>query len=245
MCCSYLVFGQVESDTLWSIWKNENRPTVERISALENTSKIYQNTNSDTTLILLNQVIQIAQQTDNKEELRDATELLYQVYKKELSKTQKDYKAELDKIQFNSRRNQFLIVGLTLLLGLATGFYVRKKYRYFLETQINLLKKIEELKEKLATQTISSTGKRKELSLDKTKIETAINNKIGESSWLILNLIFENPSISNKEIAEKVSLSIEGVSSSLRRMYTAFDVKGKGNKKVTLLMKAVNISVQD
>ena len=254
--------------------------------SLINIGTIYKKNNPDSTIILLNQAVQIAEETNNKEELLDATELLYQVYQakgehkkalemhkifhalqdsmhsvqnqkavlyyeykikreKELLEKEIVYEQKLRKTQRRNQRSQFLIIGITTLLGLAIGFYLRKKYRRILVKREKLLQKVERLNEKLATQTVSSVGKRKELNLDKDKIETAIDNKIGESSWLILNLIFENPSISNREIAEKVSLSVEGVSSSLRRMYTAFGIKGKGNKKVTLLMEAVNISVQD
>ncbi len=254
--------------------------------SLINFGGIYQNTNPDTTIILLNQAVQIAEKTKNTAELRDATELLYQVYqaegqykkalemhetfnklqasmhslqnqkaifayeyklkhKKELLESQVEYEQKLREIKLRNQHNQFLIIGSILLLALITGFYLKKKYSHILKRRTELLNEVEVLKEKLAKQTVSSSGSRKELSLDKGKIEKAINSKIGESSWLILNLIFENPSISNKEIAEKVSLSIEGVSSSLRRMYSTFEVKAKGNKKVTLLMKAVNISVQD
>ena len=254
--------------------------------SLINFSAVYQNTNPDTTILLLNQAIQIAKKTKNTEEFRDATELLYQVYQakgqdkqalemhkvfhklqdsmlsvqnqkavlvheykvkyeKELLENQLEYEQKLRKTQSRSRRHQFLIIGSILLLALFSGFYIKKKYQDILNKREALLNKVEVLKEKLATQTVSTAGNQKEFKLDKNKIEVAIGNKIGESSWIILNLIFENPSISNKEIAEKASLSVEGVSSSLRRMYTAFSIKATGNKKVTLLMKAVNISIQD
>ena len=52
----------------------------------------------------------------------------------------------------------------------------------------------------------------------------------------------KNLSISNKEIARQVSLSVEGVSSSLRRMYTSFGVKDANNKRIALVMKARNLS---
>jgi len=254
--------------------------------ALINFGRIYQNSNPDTARVLLNQALIIAEKTNNKEELRDATELLYKVYqekgeykkalemheifhalqdsilsvqnqkailsheykiksKEEILKNQIVYEQKLRETQLHSQRNLFLIIGFVLLVGIVTGLYIRDRHRRILQKRNQLIQKVEKLKGKLATQSVSSVKKRKELNLNKAKIEAAIDNKIGESSWLILNLIFENPSISNKDIAEKVSLSVEGVSSSLRRMYTAFGIKSKGNKKVTLLMRAVTISVQD
>ena len=62
---------------------------------------------------------------------------------------------------------------------------------------------------------------------------------------MILNLILNKPSISNKEIAAEVSLSVEGVSSSLRRMYQAFEINSSSNKKITLIMKATRLSFED
>jgi len=264
--------------------ESENRKGIAR--SLINFGMVYQKTNLDTAILILNEAIQIAKETNNKEEICDATKLLSQVYQtkgeykkalemhqafseqqdsilslenqkailayefkikheKEILKNQVKYEQKLGETQLRNQRNQFLLFGSIILLGVVVGFTINKRYQTILKRREDLLNKVASLKEKLTAQTVSSVSKRKELSLDKDKIERAIGNKIGESSWIILNLIFENPSISNKEIAEKVSLSVEGVSSSLRRMYTAFGVKAKGNKKVTLLMRAVNISVQD
>mgnify|MGYP000983653683 CR=1 FL=1 len=44
------------------------------------------------------------------------------------------------------------------------------------------------------------------------------------------------------EIAKKVCLSIEGVGSSLRRMYVYFNIKESKYKKISLLLDAVRLS---
>ena len=46
----------------------------------------------------------------------------------------------------------------------------------------------------------------------------------------------------NKHIAEKANLSIDGVGSSLRRMYEYFEVHETKYKKIALLHKAIKIS---
>jgi hypothetical protein len=46
----------------------------------------------------------------------------------------------------------------------------------------------------------------------------------------------------NKEIAEKSNMSIDGIGSSLRRMYDYFEINETKYKKVSLIHKAVNIS---
>jgi hypothetical protein len=52
----------------------------------------------------------------------------------------------------------------------------------------------------------------------------------------------EDPVISNKEIAEKAFMSVDGIGSSLRRMYGYIDVKESKYKKISLLMEAIKIS---
>ncbi|MEZ4987811.1 MAG: AsnC family protein [Saprospiraceae bacterium] len=58
-----------------------------------------------------------------------------------------------------------------------------------------------------------------------------------------MSTLSHNPSISNKEIANEVNLSVEGVSSSLRRMYSTFGIgSASSNKKVALLLEAIRLS---
>jgi tetratricopeptide (TPR) repeat protein len=108
-----------------------------------------------------------------------------------------------------------------------------------------LLHQIELIKERAATQFISVEGRRKGMKLDKGKLETHLGTALGESSWNILTAIYEKPTISNREIAQQVFLSLEGVSSSLRRMYRSFEVTSGSSKnlKVALVTKAIKISL--
>lgn len=73
-----------------------------------------------------------------------------------------------------------------------------------------------------------------------------MERNLGDSSWTILNILFAAPSVSNKAIAEEVHLSLEGVSSSLRHMYKAFEVSSENNhnKKVALITRIVQISLR-
>ena len=45
----------------------------------------------------------------------------------------------------------------------------------------------------------------------------------------------------NRKIAEKSSISIDGIGSSLRRMYVYFEINETKYKKVALIHKVVNI----
>ena len=167
-------------------------------------------------------------------------------YEKKLEEIRINYEKE---IRDSQRRNENLIlifVGTITFAIFVFGFFMRNRKKSNLREKERLLQQIEDLKKKLSAQSLSTSKKdKKSFSLDKERLEKAINSKLGESSWKILNLIFETPSISNKDIAEKVSLSVEGVSSSLRRMYQAFEINSSSNKKITLIMKATRLSLDD
>ena len=78
--------------------------------------------------------------------------------------------------------------------------------------------------------------------LNKEKIQASINRKLNKTDWSVLNVLLQNPEASNKEISEKVFLSIDGIGSSLRRMYQFFDLKETKYKKVLLIKRAIEIS---
>jgi tetratricopeptide (TPR) repeat protein len=78
--------------------------------------------------------------------------------------------------------------------------------------------------------------------LGKEKIEKAINRKLNPTDWTVLNILLKQPDISNKEIAEKAFMSIDGIGSSLRRMYLYFDIKETKYKKIALIMEAIKAS---
>jgi len=160
-------------------------------------------------------------------------------------KTKSDLKKELIIIQNQSRNLVLFCFIIFSLVVLGLWYYFKNKEKQYLIVQEELLLELESLKKKFSVQAVSTPIHDKELlTLDRLKIEKAINSKLGKSSWTILNLIFSNPSISNKELAKEVSLSLEGLSSSLRRMYQTFDIPATSNKKVTLIIKAVRLSLK-
>lgn len=174
-----------------------------------------------------------------------ASELKYLEEKKAIE-SKLAYEKLLEENRSKNHRIPYVFMGLFALISTYLGFFFKRKYDQSIVEKKDLLNKIELLKEKLATQSVISTGKRRALALDKEKIEVSIGTKLGESAWMILNVIFKNPSISNKEISKEVSLSLEGVSSSLRRMYTSFDIQSaSSNKKIGLIMKAIRISMEE
>ena len=162
----------------------------------------------------------------------------------------KDYE---DKLQQNKAQNDkekaivkvtyeykiYFIIAFTIFLIILFGFIIRVKYlnnRKKLDSllaEINILKR----KEKLNLLVDSSN-----FELNQNKIEASINRKLNKTDWSVLNVLLNNPEASNKEISEKVFLSIDGIGSSLRRMYSFFKLKETKYKKVLLIKKAIEIS---
>lgn len=78
--------------------------------------------------------------------------------------------------------------------------------------------------------------------LNREKVEESIDRKLNETDWKVLQILLDDPMITNKEIASKAFLSEDGIGSSLRRMYEYFDVKETKYKKIALLMNAIKRS---
>jgi uncharacterized protein (DUF1778 family) len=78
--------------------------------------------------------------------------------------------------------------------------------------------------------------------LSKQKIDNYLNRELNQTDWNVLLILLDNPMVLNKEIAEKSNMSIDGIGSSLRRMYDYFGINETKYKKVALIHKAANIS---
>lgn len=81
-----------------------------------------------------------------------------------------------------------------------------------------------------------------ELQLDREKVNGAVDGKLNETDWSILEQLFDDASLTNPELARRVSRSREGVSSSLRKMYRLFDLPDSGNKRISLILCVAKIS---
>ena len=74
------------------------------------------------------------------------------------------------------------------------------------------------------------------------KLDNYLKRELNETDWNVLLILLDNPMVLNKEIAEKSNMSIDGIGSSLRRMYDYFGINETKYKKVALIHKAANIS---
>ena len=131
-----------------------------------------------------------------------------------------------------------LILGSLLLIGFI-GFIARKRILEQHQQKEDLLAEIERLKQKNNS---AVTLQAQKFQLVRSKIEASTNRKLNETDWNVLNILLDDPVISNKGIAEKAFLTVDGIGSSLRRMYVSFDIKQSKYKKISLLMEAIKIS---
>ena len=154
---------------------------------------------------------------------------------------------ELDKMSHQAELKEeanlrYILYTLLVLMLVSFGVYLRIRFIRKEAEKEALLKEIELLKVKTVVN-MSSTNSTQEVELNKEKIESAVDTTLNESDWNILTTLYENPTISNKELADKVALSLEGASSSLRKMYRLFDLKKtSGNQRIALIVEVTKIS---
>ena len=136
-------------------------------------------------------------------------------------------------------KKTFAITITATLLIFSLVFYFRSKIKKNQAKRELLLNEIERLKSNTSREIIVDSNK---FELNREKIEHAINRKLNVTDWKVLKILLEDPVITNKEIAEKVFMSVDGIGSSLRRMYEYFNIKESKYKKISLLLEGIKIS---
>ena len=129
-----------------------------------------------------------------------------------------------------------LIVGFGAVLVLLVMFILRmratqEKKRHQLLDEIQFLKSSEH---NMAIPTFES--------LNRDRIENSLGRSLNETDWNVLNLLLDDPTITNAKLAERACLSVDGIGSSLRRMYGYFDITETKYKKIALLHSAITSS---
>ena len=136
----------------------------------------------------------------------------------------------------------YFVISITILLVILLIYIFRMKNLKTRKELDALLLEINSLKRKEKLNLLVDASN---FELNKEKIQASINRKLNKTDWSVLNVLLNNPEASNKEISEKVFLSIDGIGSSLRRMYLFFELKETKYKKVLLIKKAIEISNND
>jgi len=118
-------------------------------------------------------------------------------------------------------------------------FYFNRNIKKNRKKRDELLQEIEKLKSNEDNNLVVNSN---EFQLLREKIEKFIDKTLNETDWNVLNILLKEPDITNKEIAEKAFMSVDGIGSSLRRMYVYFDIKESKYKKIALITKAIKAS---
>ncbi len=157
------------------------------------------------------------------------------------------YEAELKNekekaaIKTNQIRRIYSISIAALLLILGLIFYFVKANKKSRKIRSSLMSEIENLKKNTVNESAIYANK---FELDRQKIEHKIQRNLNETDWNVLTILLEDPVIPNAEIAEKAFMSVDGIGSSLRRMYEYFEIKESKYKKISLILEVIKITNQ-
>jgi len=130
-----------------------------------------------------------------------------------------------------------LVLGFVVMLGLLIT-YIVKIQRWHQNRRDKLLSQIDVLRSK---KTKKLAFEHSGIELDFDLLNQSLGRTLNETDCKVLNILLENPSITNKGISEIVHLSVDGIGSSLRRMYEYFGIKETKYKKISLLHTAMKI----
>ena len=133
-------------------------------------------------------------------------------------KIQKE-KAEAE-LKHQQKTYGIILGSIILIMGIL--FYFNRNIKKNRKKRDELLQEIEKLKSNDGQKLVLNSN---EFQLVREKIEKSIDKSLNETDWNVLNILLKEPDITNKEIAEKAFMSVDGIGSSLRRMYVYFDIK--------------------
>ena len=172
-----------------------------------------------------------------KNSFKVVREAVQNEYEAKLFESQLEHEQEKALLKVRQvKRSSFIIVFFTIVILIVLGFFFLRNKKSSQERNI-LLEEIKFLK----NQNLSVVSLDKFV-LNKEKIDCYINRVLNKTDWTILQILLDNPIAMNKEISEKSMLSVDGVGSSLRRMYDYFEIRDTKYKKIALLNKAIKIS---
>ena len=174
-----------------------------------------------------------------KNKLAIIREAIKKEYESKIQQNKIDFENRQAELKINQLKKIYGILLVSLILIFAIIFYAKSVINANHKKRDELLLELEQLKQKVIENGNLVT---QDFQLNKDKIEQVIQRKLNETDWLVLNLLLENPVISNKEIAVKAFMSVDGIASSLRRMYEYFNTKESKYKKISLIMDAIKYS---
>ena len=167
-----------------------------------------------------------------------ARETVKNEYKEILFEAKLNSEREKNKLRLNQVKKITSIIFISIVLVLLLIYFIALNNKKNNRRRDALLEQIKFLKDNKVAAILDSN----KLDLSKEKIDNHLDRVLNETDWNVLLILLDNPMVLNKEIAEKSNMSIDGIGSSLRRMYEYFEINETKYKKVSLIHKAVNIS---
>ena len=159
-------------------------------------------------------------------------------YEKILFESQLENEKEKNILKLNQIKKIAFIIFISIVLILLLIYFIVLNNKKSNRNRDALLEEIKFLKENKVNAILDSN----KFELSKQKIDNYLSRVLNETDWCVLLILLDNPMVLNKVIAEKSNMSIDGIGSSLRRMYEYFEINETKYKKVALIHKAVNIS---
>ncbi len=158
---------------------------------------------------------------------------------KELSKSKLRHGVELEKQEVIHIKEKYLLIGSALLLLTIVILYTIWRGGLYVHEKSRLLDQINALKDKKMISKIGVSEEIEHRKISKDSLMKQFGIKLNATDLAIIEELYKNPLISNLQLAEKVSRSLEGVSSSLRKMYSDFNIQEKSNKKLALIKEVL------
>ena len=182
--------------------------------------------------------------SDSVQELKNHHLVLRTAYEKEMEHElfALEMKGHQEKGEMRIEQLQTLLWLILVFMSVVAAlvayiFQNQKKHRLRRE---QLLAQIEELRTSRGGQILVDS---KGFELVRERIEASLKRTLNETDWNVLHILLKDPTSTNAQIAENACLSVDGIGSSLRRMYVYFSVQETKYKKIALLHKAMNLSV--
>lgn len=180
---------------------------------------------------------------DSMQMQKDHNLVLRTAYEKEI-----EHRLFAVEMQGKQERSELRIKQLQTVIALVLAFVLVTAVLVFYILHIQkrdrlrrgeLLRQIDELRASRGANLMVGVTKN---GLDRNMIESSIGKSLNETDWTVLNILLEDPSVTNAKIAETACMSVDGIGSSLRRMYDYFDIKETKYKKIALLHAALQLS---
>ena len=147
---------------------------------------------------------------------------------------------EVDRLHIQQLQTVILLIVIFGLVVAGVVAYASRNKAMNERRKAALLSEIEGLK---ASQMRNMAVSMPSLEDQRSAIEAAIDRLLNETDWKVLNLLMEEPTMTNQAIADRAFLSIDGIGSSLRRMYEYFNIGETRYKKIALIHAVTKLAL--